>query len=226
MLSRTILRWKSNGHPYRILAVESNGYEQYFLKNNKSDKVESFWKSFPPTSNDYVTVNGIIEVPYSSLAKMELKKDIKDHPHAQDFRRLNGTLVPRYYQMATLFNYGYIPQTWDSNHIGTFYQHGLTGDLDPIDIVELSNRPVLTRLPTEMVVIGALGLIDQGELDWKILTLDLEEAKRLEVHSLTEALQRIPERLNYVRDFFRIYKTLEGKPENKYLEEARYYTQD
>jgi inorganic pyrophosphatase len=226
MIVARVARWKSKELAYRIQSVDPEGVERFYLKNSKTDQVESFWKTFPPTTNDYATINGIIEVPYSSLAKFELKKQLKGHPHAQDYRKVAGVSVPRFYQMATLFNYGYVPQTWDSNHRGKYHVEGLVGDMDPLDIVEVSGRPIHTRLPTEMVVIGALGLVDLGELDWKILTLDVDEAKRLNIHNLDDALKRIPERLIYVRDFFQHYKTLEGKPENYYIENARFFNQD
>lgn len=226
MIVSRIARWKSRELAYKIQSVDPDGAERFYLKNNKTDKIESFWKTFPATHNDYATINGIVEVPYSSLAKFELKKQIEGHPHAQDYRKVGGALVPRFYQMATLFNYGYVPQTWDSNHRGKHKVEGLVGDMDPLDLVEVSGRPIHTRLPTEMVILGALGLVDLGELDWKILTLDVEEAKRLNIHNLGDALQKIPERLHYVRDFFQYYKTLEGKPENHYLENGRFFDQE
>lgn len=222
-MAMRLARRKGHELVHRIMEVREDGRERFYLKNSKTDRVESFWKAFAPTDNDFRTVNGIVEVPYATLAKVELKKDLPDHPHAQDLRRLSGNKVPRFYQMAPLFNYGYIPQTWDSNRLGVFQQKGLQGDQDPIDIVELSNRPVLTRLPIEMEVLGALGLVDQGELDWKILCLDSAEARKLGVYTLADAQARFPERLNYVWDFFRVYKTLEGKPENVYLENGRFF---
>lgn len=211
---------------HRIVSADSDKGELFYLHSSKGDKAESFWSTFQPTKNHFKTVNAIVEIPYGTFAKFELKKELKDHPHGQDQRLISGTKQPRFYQVAPLFNYGYIPQTWDANRLGRFKQEGLKGDMDPIDIVELSDKPVLTRLPVECVVIGALGLIDQGEVDWKILMLQTEEAKRLNIETLAQAEAAIPFRLDYMREFFRVYKTHEGKKENTFLREGRFFNEE
>jgi inorganic pyrophosphatase len=57
----------------------------------------------------------------------------------------------------------------------------MQGDDDPIDIVDLSSKDRQILDIVRVKVLGAFCLIDEGELDWKVLVMDVEEAKMLNV---------------------------------------------
>lgn len=57
----------------------------------------------------------------------------------------------------------------------------MQGDDDPIDIVDLSSKDRQILDIVRVKVLGAFCLIDEGELDWKVLVMDVEEAQRLNV---------------------------------------------
>lgn len=62
----------------------------------------------------------VIEIPKNSLAKMEMCKIEKNHPILQDVRKnkYDKKLTElRYYAQFPLFNYGYLPQTWENSLI-------------------------------------------------------------------------------------------------------------
>ncbi len=46
---------------------------------------------------------------------------------------------------------------------------GYKGDNDPLDAVELGFEPLERGSVTYCQLVGAIGLIDQDEIDWKIL---------------------------------------------------------
>jgi inorganic pyrophosphatase len=76
-----------------------------------------------------------------------------------------------------MFNYGFIPRTWEDGAKG--------GDNDPVDLVDLgqnNRKDILTVC--DFVVLGSLGLVDQGEIDWKILTMEVNEAKEKGVETM------------------------------------------
>lgn len=106
---------------------------------------------------------------------MELATDEPLNPIKQDTRKnkLTGELELRYYAWFPLFNYGFLPQTWEDSNVST---KGYFGDNDPLDIVELSDQPLNIGDLKSVKILGALELIDQNELDWKILCLSTEEA--------------------------------------------------
>lgn len=57
----------------------------------------------------------------------------------------------------------------------------LQGDDDPIDLVELSDNAMKIGDIIKVRVLGSFGLIDQGEIDWKVFGLVENEAERLNV---------------------------------------------
>jgi hypothetical protein len=59
-----------------------------------------------------------IEIPRFTLAKMEVCKTEAFHPIKQDLRKNKidkSKLELRYYAQFPLFNYGYLPQTWENS---------------------------------------------------------------------------------------------------------------
>lgn len=73
------------------------------------------------------------------LEKYELSKTIKGNPIVQDTRknRFNGIVELRNYAKFPYFNYGFVPQTWESS---LYTEEGFIGDDDPLDIVEMGSK--------------------------------------------------------------------------------------
>lgn len=94
------------------------------------------------------------------------------NPIMQDLK--NGEL--RFYGAPSMINYGAIPQTWENPHkkeltdIGSFL-----GDNDPLDIMDFSYIPHAVGDVYQVKVFGAIALIDQGEMDWKVLGVNAED---------------------------------------------------
>ena len=65
-------------------------------------------------------------------------------------------------------------------------------------------------------VLGSLCLIDQGELDWKILTIDERAARELGIRDIDDYNREYPGHLKHIKDWFRTIKTYDGKPENHF----------
>ena len=68
------------------------------------------------------------------------------------------------------FNYGYFPRTWEDPE----HMHPDTkakGDGDPLDVVEISETPIAFGDAVPVRVLGLLALIDDGETDWKVITI-------------------------------------------------------
>lgn len=64
---------------------------------------------------------------------------------------------------------------------------------------------------------GALALVDGGETDWKLLVVDSNSTGETwqDVHDIPT------ERIDQVREWFRMYKTADGKAENTYAFNGR-----
>ena len=84
------------------------------------------------------------------------------------------------------FNYGMLPQTWESEYDTDPYT-GLPGDKDPIDAIEISGYlmkivfilfymrySLQAGSVYEVKVLGAMGMLDDGETDWKLIVLNTD----------------------------------------------------
>ena len=72
-------------------------------------------------------------------------------------------------------------------------------------------------------VLGCFCLIDQGEVDWKVLTVDVEEAKREKISSLDDYP---PEQVWAVREWFTTIKVSDGKEANTIAYDEKIFSRD
>ena len=159
-------------------------------------------------------VNFINEIPKGSRRKYEIRTDEEWNPIMQD-KWKDGTL--RYYKYGnSLVNYGALPQTWEDPDIKEERLGGLGGDGDPIDVVEIGERIMPIGLVYEVKVLGVLALLDDGEVDWKVIAINVEDEKVEELNEVEDVFRVIPGRIEDVREWFKMYKTAEGKGVNEY----------
>mmetsp|Transcript_111559 Transcript_111559/g.279379 ORF Transcript_111559/g.279379 Transcript_111559/m.279379 type:complete len:99 (+) Transcript_111559:1-297(+) len=64
-------------------------------------------------------------------------------------------------------------------------------------------------------------MIDEGELDWKIIALSTADPLANELHDLEHLEAKCPEVISGIREWFRWYKTPDGKPLNSFGFEGR-----
>ena len=151
----------------------------------------------------------VSEISLGVRAKLEICTQEQHNPIRQD---LNKGGEPRFYVPQPCFNYGAAPQTWEDPDAHTPHEPGLRGDGDPLDIVELGDSPLPAGTVTEVRILGAFCLIDQGEVDWKILALSTDRAEAENISCVSDLPK---ERVDSIVNWFRTYKTFEGKDENR-----------
>mmetsp|Transcript_9288 Transcript_9288/g.29686 ORF Transcript_9288/g.29686 Transcript_9288/m.29686 type:complete len:277 (-) Transcript_9288:135-965(-) len=152
----------------------------------------------------------VCEIPRGTSAKVEIHKT---HPHNPLVQDVNKDGSPRYYVYSpAIVNYGAVPQTWEDPTVPDEHT-GLGGDNDPIDVLQLNETPCPAGAVQRVRVLGALALVDGGETDWKLLVVDPDDPA---APSWSEVTDIPEERLGEVRDWYRMYKTAEGKGENEY----------
>ncbi len=130
-------------------------------------------------------VTAIIEIPSGSIAKYELDKE-------------SGLLMLDRVMSGAVFypgNYGLIPKTY-------------CGDKDPLDILVLSKASIYPRCLVDARVIGVMEMIDNNEVDDKIIAVADQDPYYKDVHSL-EDLPKI--QVAQIKEFFENYKALENK---------------
>jgi len=153
----------------------------------------------------------VTEIPRLTKAKMEIATKEEHNPIAQDVK--DGKL--RDYHGPIYWNYGCFPQTWEDPSV-EHPELGVLGDNDPLDVVEIGR---ITHQPGDIrrvKVLGALAMIDSGELDWKIFAIDCEDPLASELHSMGDLEALLPEVVAGIREWFRWYKLPDGKALNEF----------
>ncbi|WCJ18130.1 Inorganic pyrophosphatase [Euphorbia peplus] len=197
------LKIKEEGQP------ETLDYRVFFLDH--SGKKVSPWHDIPLNLGDGV-FNFIVEIPKETSAKMEVATDEQFTPIKQDTKK--GKL--RYYPYNINWNYGLLPQTWEDPSLANHEVDGAFGDNDPVDVVEIGERQGKIGEVLKVKPLGALAMIDEGELDWKIVAISLDDPRASLVNDVDDVEKHFPGTLTAIRDWFRDYKIPDGKPANKF----------
>jgi len=155
-------------------------------------------------------VNFVAEIPKGATAKLEVQKEIMHNPIMQDTKK--GAL--RYYTYgASFFNYGMLPQTWEDPSKSN--AAGYKGDNDPLDVMEIGSRTYKVGEMRKVKILGDLELIDQGELDHKIIVIDAQDPLARQLNSAADLPRVMPGVLENLVDWLKMYKTTDGKEVNK-----------
>lgn len=143
------------------------------------------WHNVSPGPKAPAIVNAIIEIPHHSRAKYELDKE-------SGLLKLDRVLYSSVYYPA---NYGFIPQSY-------------CGDRDPLDILVLTQITLPPLCLVSAKVIGVMQMIDQGDMDDKIIAVAEHDMSVNHINDISE----LPEHfLRELRNFFEDYKKLENK---------------
>ncbi len=154
----------------------------------------------------------INEIPRGSRPKMEIATAEPHTPIKQDVKK--GAL--RYFTYGDIpFNYGCLPQTWeDPTHADPLT--GFGGDNDPLDVCEISESPLPIASVISVKVLGIMALIDEGETDWKIIAINTAHPLAPKLWDISDVDKHLPQTVPTIRNWFKMYKTTDGKPQNKF----------
>jgi inorganic pyrophosphatase len=192
--------------------------EYRITANSDCGKVVSLWHDISltyidPASNekDLECLNFVCEIPKFTRKKYEIATDEIGNPIKQDEKK--GKL--REFKKGDIFfNYGCLPQTWeDPTHIHPDAE-GCRGDNDPVDVCEIGARIIQPGSVRPVKVLGILCMIDEGEADWKVVTIDMEDKWAPFLNDIDDVEEQMPGMLDAIREWFRTYKIPDGKPPN------------
>lgn len=139
---------------------------------------------------------------------MEVATKEASNPIAQDIKK--GNL--RDYHGPIFWNYGCLPQTWEDPS-EKHPELGCFGDNDPIDVVEIGSAALPMGSVKPVKALGVLAMIDDGELDWKVLAVSTDDPLAEQYNDIAD----VPEAVQAgIREWFRWYKTPDDKPINEF----------
>ncbi len=130
-------------------------------------------------------VKAIIEIPKGSKGKYEIDKE-------SGLIKLDRALFSAVHYPA---NYGFIPKTY-------------ADDKDPLDILVITSLELPHLCLVEAKVIGVMRMVDQGEMDDKIIAVALNDES---VNYINDISELPPHTTIEMRRFFEDYKLLEKK---------------
>ncbi|CBH17681.1 acidocalcisomal pyrophosphatase, putative [Trypanosoma brucei gambiense DAL972] len=149
--------------------------------------------------------NFICEIPKWTRAKFEIATGESFNPIKQDIK--NG--VPRFYKHGDMmWNYGAFPQTWESTEV--LFEAGVTGDNDPVDAVEIGMTQFKVGQVSAVKVLGVLGMIDEGKMDWKVVCISHNDPICRFMKDIHDVPKFLPGCLDAIREWFRVYKICQG----------------
>ncbi|KAJ6905067.1 soluble inorganic pyrophosphatase 1 [Populus alba x Populus x berolinensis] len=119
---------------------------------------------------------------------MEVATDEQFTPIKQDTKK--GKL--RYYLYNINWNYGLLPQTWEDPSLANAEVEGAFGDNDPVDVVEIGERRGKIGEILKIKPLAALAMIDEGELDWKIVAISLDDPRASLVNDIDDVEKHFP----------------------------------
>lgn len=215
-----------------LFCVEERGqlyttsYKIYFKNKNTNNYISPF-HDIPLVANKQNNIfNAIIEIPRWSNAKMEINKTEKLNPIMQDVKNNRLRFVHNIFPYhGYLWNYGAFPQTWEDPNVRDDFT-GYGGDDDPLDLCEIGSKIQKRGAVIQIKVLGALGLIDEGEADWKIIGIDQNDPMANRLHRINDVNFHLPGLLDASLDWFRIYKVPSGKPENKFAGSGKFFDKE
>jgi inorganic pyrophosphatase len=133
-------------------------------------------------------VNGLIEIPQGTKAKYEVDKPT-------GLLRLDRVIYSSFHYPI---NYGFIPQT-------------LGYDGDPLDILVMCSESIQPLCLVEATVIGNMQMIDNGDVDDKIIAVAANDPA---VNYITNINELPPFFMTVLKNFFEQYKVLQNKVVN------------
>jgi inorganic pyrophosphatase len=195
-------------------AVEERGPKEsleYRIAFKQNDKVISCWHEIPLWAGEG-ELHFICEIPKETSAKMEVATDEPSTPIKQDTKK--GKL--RFYPYNINWNYGLLPQTWEDPAHKNEQLGGVAGDNDPVDVVEIGDAQLKMGGVYRVKPLGVYAMIDDGELDWKVVAINSADPKASKVNTLEDVEREFPGQLQKIMEWFRDYKIPDGKPANAF----------
>ncbi|CAE7910560.1 PPA6 [Symbiodinium sp. KB8] len=183
-------------------------YRVFFMREDATGKQLpiSPWHDVP-LHNEDGTLNFICEIPKWTRAKFEVATGEDFNPIKQDTK--NGVL--RDYAWGDMaFNYGCFPQTWEDPAHKSADCGGCIGDNDPLDVIDIGQRQWSTGAIVRVKVLGIVAMIDSGETDWKVITINVEDPMAELLHDIDDVKTQCPGLVEAFVHWLKFYKSSTG----------------
>ncbi|KFV10329.1 Inorganic pyrophosphatase, partial [Pterocles gutturalis] len=170
--------------------------------------------------------NMVVEVPRWTNAKMEIATKDPLNPIKQDVKKGKLRYVANVFpHKGYIWNYGAIPQVLWLVLVARRREDACVYN-DPIDVCEIGSKICSGGEVIKVKVLGTLALIDEGETDWKIIAINIEDPEADNYNDINDVRRLKPGYLEATVDWFRRYKVPDGKPENQFAFNGEFKDKD
>ncbi|KAI0347721.1 inorganic diphosphatase [Trametopsis cervina] len=160
--------------------------------------------------------NMVVEVPRWTNAKMEISKEEPLNPIKQDIKKGRLRFVRNCFpHHGYIWNYGAFPQTWEDPQ-SVHPETKAKGDNDPLDVCEIGEQVGYVGQVKQVKVLGVMALLDEGETDWKVIVVDVNDPLASKLNDIEDLELNLPGLTRATNEWFKIYKIPDGKPENQF----------
>ncbi|GFZ50250.1 PPase [Saitozyma sp. JCM 24511] len=203
----------SNEYQTRIIGAANTLEHRVFVE--KEGKVVSPFHDIPLFADEQKTIlNMVVEVPRWTNAKMEISKEEAFNPIKQDIKKGKLRYVRNCFpHHGYIWNYGAFPQTWEDPTV-KHAETNANGDNDPLDVCEIGEAVGYVGQVKQVKVLGIMALLDEGETDWKVIVVDVNDPLAPRLNDIEDVERHLPGLIRATNEWFRIYKIPDGKPEN------------
>ncbi|KAL1449141.1 hypothetical protein WDU94_000368 [Cyamophila willieti] len=114
-----------------------------------------------------------------------------------------------------IWNHGTLPQTWQNpNEVDSYSKYKRNGK--PLDVLEIEESAQKGDI-MQVKVLGALGFIDDGKIDWKIIAIGANNEMAERLNDISDVDHKFPGAFLETSVFFRRWKKLQkfGEPKNR-----------
>lgn len=205
----------SHEYTTRIIGAPNTLEHRVFIQ--QGGKTLSAFHDIPLFTDESKTVlNMIVEVPRWTNAKMEISKNEPFNPILQDTKKGKLRFVRNCFpHHGYIHNYGAFPRTWEDPN--SFHpETKAKGDNDPLDVCEIGEAVGYTGQVKQVKVLGIMALLDEGETDWKVIVVDVNDPLAPRLNDIEDVERHLPGLIRATNEWFRIYKIPDGKPENQF----------
>ncbi|CAI5757282.1 unnamed protein product [Candida verbasci] len=196
----------------------TTSYENYL---SNSGSIVSYFHDVPLDLDvDKHEATFICEIPRWTNGKFEINTELEGNPITQDVKddqvRFVRNLFPYH---GYIHNYGCFPQTWEDPTVKHLEWYG---DNDPLDVCEVGDTVLKIGEIKRVKILGSLAMIDDGEMDWKVIVVDINDPLAKEVDDIHHLVTKRPGLLETTRQWFRDYKLPDGNPQTEFAYNGRY----
>lgn len=79
---------------------------------------------------------------------------------------------------------------------------------------------ILVGQVKQVKVLGVMALLDEGETDWKVIVIDVNDPLADKLNDIEDVERLMPGLLRATNEWFRIYKVYIFQPRSNYLSET------